>query len=396
MLRERISAAFVFGLTLAASAGLFLYPPLAGTVNAADKSSPAATADWDRAAAARYLDSRETWWQGWDRAKRDHETICVSCHTQAPYALARPELQRDLGEKDAPAQEQTILLNISKRVRAWDQMEPFYSDAKSGPGKSVESRNAESVLNAVMIAFSDARGGHTSDLGRMAFDHAWALQSTSGPTAGAWVWQDFHLAPWESPESEYYWAAMMAVAVGREPGSYRTEGGVKDHLAALNNYLRSHYDAQPLLNKLIVLWASASFPDLLTETRRNALLGLIYALQRPDGGWSLADLGTWKRVDGTPIETRPDGCATGLTALVLEESVNAGQLRGARADEHIQRAIAWLKANQDRSTGAWPAWSLNKNRDPNSAAGPFMSDAATGYAVMALEGWHKPKSSDLH
>jgi len=50
-----------------------------------------------------------------------------------------------------------------------------------------------------------------------------------------------------------------------------------------------------------------------------------------------------------------------------------------------RRGIGWLIANQNKTTGAWPAWSLNKNRDPKSDAGLFMSDAATGYAVLALE-----------
>ena len=104
-------------------------------------------------------------------------------------------------------------------------------------------------------------------------------------------------------------------------------------------------------------------------------------LQREDGGWSLSDLGTWERRDKTPLETRSDGFATGLIVLVREQG--GGH---AGSDPHVARGVAWLIANQDKKTGAWHAWSLNKNRDPASDAGPFMSDAATGYAVMALEG----------
>ena len=334
---------------------------------------------WDRKAAERYLDDREIWWQGWDRTQKDHGTYCVSCHTQAPYGLARPVLRKDLGEPDPAGAEQAMLASIEKRVRLWKEVQPFYLDAKSGPGKEVESRNAESVLNSLILASYDQLTGKMSDTTRMAFANAWALQSQGGPVAGAWVWQNFHYTPWESPESEYHGAALMAVAVGSAPGGYSRDPAIALNLAALRAYLRSHYDAQPLLNKIVALWASAHLPDLLTREQREQMIGEIDRLQREDGGWSLADLGTWKRVDNTPLVDRSDGYATGLIVLTLEEN------RARNAAANIARGRAWLVANQDQSTEAWPAWSLNKDRDPKSDAGPFMSDAATAYAVLALE-----------
>ncbi len=88
--------------------------------------------------------------------------------------------------------------------------------------------------------------------------------------------------------------------------------------------------------------------------------------------------GRWPRQDGTPQETASDGYATGLALHVL-------QLAGVHRDQPaVARGLAWLRANQQPS-GNWIGVSLNKRRDPKTHVGKFMSDAATAFAVLALE-----------
>jgi squalene-hopene/tetraprenyl-beta-curcumene cyclase len=333
---------------------------------------------WSPEAAARYLDGREADWQAWDRPHKDRDTLCISCHTQGSYGLARPMLHKVLNDQSQSAAEKAFLASVQKRVTQWDQMQPFYSDIPSGAGKEIESHNSEAVLNAFILSSYDRSAGHLTDTTRTAFANAWALQSTTGPDAGSWVWQNFGFAPWESNESQYHWAALMAMATGKAPDNYRSDPKIAGNLAALQSYLRGHYEAQPLLNKVVALWASGSFPALLTADQRAQLVAQLNRLQHADGGWSLTDLGPWKgRVDKTPLETRSDGYATALIVLVREET-------GAR-DRNVARGLEWLTQNQNKATGAWTAWSLNKDRDPESIPGHFMSDAATAYAVLALE-----------
>src|SRR6185436_6755879 len=119
-------------------------------------------------------------------------------------------------------------------------------------------------------------------------------------------------------------------------------------------------------------------PSLLTPAQRQSTIDAVSALQQIDGGWSTSALGTFKRVDDTANDTQSDGYATALATLALQE---AGI---SRTDPRVAKGLGWLRRNQDRATGRWIATSLNKNRDPESEPGKFMSDAATAYAVLAL------------
>src|SRR5579872_1275443 len=165
---------------------------LAASLSAAETAS----ASWSGKAAASYLDGRLNWWMDWPTAARDHGTFCVSCHTVAPYALGRPALRAALGEQAPSPTECRLLDNVTKRVRMWSEVEPFYPDAKRGVPKTFESRGTESVLNALILTSYDAPAHTLGRDSRTALDNMWAQQITTGPVRGAWPWLQFHNAPW--------------------------------------------------------------------------------------------------------------------------------------------------------------------------------------------------------
>jgi squalene-hopene/tetraprenyl-beta-curcumene cyclase len=344
---------------------------------------------WDQKAAAAYLDQRVGWWMGWQRAARDHDTFCVSCHTAVPYAMSRPSLRAALGEQGLSANERKLLDNVTKRVRLWKEVAPFYTDADRGVYKSVESRGTESVLNALILASHDAsksngmdaQSGHLSDDTRAAFENMWAEQQTTGEQKGAWLWLRFKNEPWEADDSGFYGASLAAIAVGTAPENYRTKPEIQNNLKMLREYLNRESAAQTLSNRAVLLWASAKVPGLVEPERQKAIISELLSKQQPDGGWSLTSMaGDWKRHDGTPQEALSDGYATGLTTFALQE------VGISRENPQLQRGLAWLTANQNRTEGFWLAYSLNNNEEHHISPDTvrFMKDAATAYAVLAL------------
>jgi len=345
---------------------------------------------WDPKAAAAYLDYRARWWMEWTGSARDHGTFCVSCHTALPYALARPALRAALTEQSPTVGERRLIDNVTKRVRLWKDVGPYYSDPGYA-GKAAESRGTESVLNALILASHDSPSGRLSDDTRAAFDHMWALQQTTGDDRGAWHWLQFDQEPWEANDSPYYGVAMAAMAVGTAPEGYGSSPEIQNNLQLLREYLNRKSATQSTINRVFFLWASTKLPGLLQPEQQKTIVNEVLIKQQADGGWRLASLtwrwsgwslhglvNMWLREDGTPMDGKSDGVATGLITLVLQD------VGVSRDNVQLQHGLSWLMSNQNAAEGFWPASSVNKRRHMSSDTGRFMSDAATAYAVLAL------------
>jgi squalene-hopene/tetraprenyl-beta-curcumene cyclase len=358
---------------LAAAIGLVF----GGAFLVAAQAPPASGSDWNPRRAAAYLDGRMEWWLKWPNAIRDRDTTCVSCHTVAPYAVARPALRAALGESQVPDAERTMRAQAATRVRLWKELQPLYPDQRYGLPKTSESRGTEAVMSALVLATRDREAGTLSEDTRAAFVNLWSLQFTAGSLKGAWAWLNFHLEPWESDDGPYFGASLAALAVGSAPG-YAPSADIQPQLKLLRDYVQQGVDKTTLFNRANVLWAASVLPDLLTTAQRDAVVDALAAKQQADGGWSMASLAGYKRSDNSALETSSDGYATGLVTLALR---SAGT---PLAQDPVDRGLVWLRAHQDGATGMWRASSLNKQRDPASDVGKFMSDAATAYASLAL------------
>lgn len=345
---------------------------------------------WNQKSAAAYLDQREKTWIGWPGSARDHETFCVSCHTVVPYVLSRPTLRAALAEQEPSENERKILADVTKRVLLWNEVGPYYNFGEYDNGKPAESRGTESVLNALILASDDARTAKLSHVTRMAFSNMWALQQTEGDAKGSWSWLQFDMEPWEAKDSQYYGAALAAVAVGLAPENYRSAAEIQDALRLLRDYLDAKYAEQSTMNHVVLLWASTKIPGLVDSNRQQAIIREVARAQKDDGGWELSSL-AWPnglslhsivrrrlRSDWTRQDSQSDGYATGLITFVLQEAGMSTQ------NPSVNRGLEWLAHNQNPTDGSWSSFSLSERRSPSSNIGHFMRDAATAYAVLAL------------
>lgn len=364
------------------------------TVSAVMTSASAADR-WDAASAAKYLDARmDTWWANAKVLKTgDGEQRCISCHTAVPYVLARPALRKMLGEKTPTAHEARILETVNARITSIGNQQPYYDNNED---KKTESRGAEAVINAFVLAGRDVglKEINPSPTMTAAMARLWEVQRADG----AWDWLNFGLEPYEAPDAVFHGATLAAFAAGSPSGSKasRTPAGLAgtDRLRA---YLKTNVNSQRLFNKAWALIAASQF-NYLTSDERAAIVKELAAAQRADGGWSMADLGTWRwgkkdapfaapGATDSALLSAADGYATGLVIYAMRQSM-------ANVPA-IARGQRWLREHQaaevagDAAWAPWRAHSMNFDREHGGPKGEpwrrmFMSDLATAFSVLAL------------
>jgi squalene-hopene/tetraprenyl-beta-curcumene cyclase len=359
------------------------------TAAAAGWAALAAAGDDDPARVRRavsYLDGRQDEWSRFAKAQRGEgadKTTCVSCHTGISYVLAHPDLRR-FAEKPGPAAaEERTIAAVSLRVEHWAELDTprFRLMYDSDDDKKAESRGTEAVVNALILARDDAthKRDAPSAATRTALQHLWKTQAMEGSAAGSWDWLNFGLAPWEADGSRAFGAALAAIAVGSAPGylDQKHDEATSRGIRSLRDYLRRGFPEESLYNRLWILEASTTWKDLLSADQKRQVIDQLLAARRADGGWALASLGNFKRVDGTPQAQDSDGYATGLAVHAL--------LRGGSpaTRPEVTQGLDWLRSHQQED-GSWPGRSVNKKRDPATFVGKLMSDAATAIAAQVF------------
>lgn len=280
---------------------------------------------------------------------------CAACHTNVPYLMVRPSLERPTTPAHAEVRK-----FFEDQVASWEKGRRRWDTA---------SASTEVVVTATALAFNDAQSGpklHPAT--RKALDKMWQLQRPDG----SWNWLKCNWPPLE--HDDFFGVVLAALAVGFAPEAYAETAKSKTGLEKVRQYFRANKPPD-LHHKAMLLWASVKVEGLITQAERDTAVTELLALQRGDGGWSLPSLGSWKRRNGKPNDrnAESDGYGTGLVVHVLRQS-------GMKAEqEPIRRGIAWLKANQ-RVSGRWFTRSLNNDKEH------FVSHAGTAFALMALCG----------
>jgi squalene-hopene/tetraprenyl-beta-curcumene cyclase len=291
---------------------------------------------------------------------------CVACHTNGSYMVARPLMTQQLGPPQKELRD--FFVGTLREELAEDP-----ADVRP------ELDSTQPVYVAAGLAIWDANVTHRlSPETAEALGMMFKLQRADGD----WTISDDNNPPLES--NRYQLATVAARAVGNAPGwlAQQRDTPLEAKIDLLENYLRAERKPQGDYDRTDLLWAASELPGLLDTKRTQELVEMIFAHQRPDGGWSIrtfAQPEEWgkgnraEKLRAEPELSDPpsDGHMTGLAIVALRKAgVPAG-------DPRIQRGVSWLLNNQ-RSSGRW--WTRSLNRD----GWQFITYSGTVYPLLAL------------
>jgi squalene-hopene/tetraprenyl-beta-curcumene cyclase len=212
-------------------------------------------------------------------------------------------------------------------------------------------------------------------LTKTALDRMWTVQQKDGGIR----WLKLNQPPMEF--DDHYGVTLAALAVGVAPEGYATTEQAKKGVAGLQAWLKAN-PTKNLHHRLMLLWVSTYLDGFQTPAEQKATAKELLTKQLPNGGWSTASLGDWKRSDGNRQEpTISDGYGSAFSIYVLRRA-------GAPAnDPALQKGIAWLKANQ-RESGRWFTRSLVDDNNKH-----YLAHIGSAFAVMAIQACETPRAS---
>ncbi len=310
------------------------------------------------AKAVQFLDSANLEWQ----TKRG----CFTCHTNYPYVFARPSVS-DKG----PAHE-FVRRALEEQVKKWP--DPKGPAPVQPAGKKVAPPAPAHVMHTAMsLAYNDAKTtGKLHPLTRTALERMWTVQREDG----GFSWIKCNWRPQES--DDHFGVTIAALAVGVAPDNYAQTEAAQKGLAGIRKYLQAN-PPQHFHHRTMLLWVSAYLPGFMEEKEKSEVIKELKSRQLPDGGWSAATFGNWKRADNKDQDFQTgDGYGTGYAVFMLRQA-------GVPAsDPGIQRGLSWLKSNQ-RESGRWFTRSLNRDNKQ------FLTNVGTAFAIMALQACAEPR-----
>jgi len=288
-----------------------------------------------------------------DQYRCVHENRCFACHGSYAYLLAAPIVcARSAAYRDTR-------WAIERSIQLLPATEP---DGRSASGM----QPVEAVMSAAALAQDDAaNGAELRPLTRKALDRMWDFQQTDG----GWKWAKLNAPP--SEIDDHFGVTMAAIAAGAAPGNYVRTPKAQEGLNGIRRYLREHPPVT-MHNRAMLMLAAARVDDLMTAEQRKHTIDDLFALQRPDGGWAMADLVEWKRSDGArsdPVSS--DGYGTGFVTYVLRTGAGV-----PAQDARLGKAVDWMKTHQ-RLSGCWFTHSPRKDDELSTYAG-------SAYVVLAL------------